>query len=70
MSANLRSQDIRNFDSSGLRWSFSEDQLHDAIGPLSKEAPKIFGVIYVGSYWKATRPPYHKRKFTLKPYVS
>lgn len=45
MSAYLRSQDIRNFDSAAFVGVFSEDQLPDAVGRLSKEAPKIFGVI-------------------------
>lgn len=48
------------------RWFFvPEDQLTDAIGPLSREQAGNAGVVLVESAWKAGRRPYHRQKLAL-----
>lgn len=48
------------------RWLLvSYDQLHDRIGPLSREPATELGIVLVENRWKASRRPYHKQKLAL-----
>lgn len=58
--------DERNSDPRGRTWLFvPEDQLSQAIGPLSREDPHTLGIVLVESYEKAARRPYHQQKLAL-----
>ena len=62
----LRQLEQLGVHSTDRRWIFvPEDQLSDAIGPLSREDPGTLGVVLVESHWKAARRPYHKQKLAL-----
>ncbi len=52
--------------SGSRRWLYvAYDQLHDAIGPLSREPADELGVVLIESRAKATRRRYHKQKLAL-----
>ncbi len=56
----------RASDPGGRRWLFVPyDQLSDAIGPLSREAPGELGIVVVENPWKAAQRPYHRQKLAL-----
>ncbi len=58
--------DARRVDASGRRWLFVPyDQLTDAVGPLSRAAPRELGIVLVECPAKAARRPYHKQKLAL-----
>jgi deoxyribodipyrimidine photolyase-related protein len=62
----LRQLADRNSDPRRRTWLFvPEDQLSQAMGPLSREDPRTIGIILIESYWKATRRPYHQQKLAL-----
>lgn len=42
-----------------------EDQLSDAIGPLSREDPHGLGMVCIESHWRLKRRPYHKQKIAF-----
>jgi (6-4)DNA photolyase len=53
-------------DPQGRRWLYVPyDQITDRIGPLSRENPKILGIVLVENPWKAARRPYHRQKLAL-----
>lgn len=58
--------DAHRVDASGRRWLFVPyDQLTDAVGPLSRTAPRELGIVLVECPAKAARRPYHKQKLAL-----
>jgi deoxyribodipyrimidine photolyase-related protein len=53
-------------DPAGRRWLFvPEDQLSDAVGPLSREDPREIGIVLAESNCKLSRRPYHKQTLAL-----
>ncbi|GAC1570735.1 MAG: cryptochrome/photolyase family protein [Polyangiales bacterium] len=59
-------RDARRVDPLGRRWLFVPyDQLTDAVGPLSRAAPRDLGIVLVECPAKAARRPYHKQKLAL-----
>ena len=66
MGAFTRALEDRNPDPAGRRWLFVPyDQLSDAMGPLSREAPEELGIVVVETLWKGRRRPYHRQKLAL-----
>jgi deoxyribodipyrimidine photolyase-related protein len=66
MSELRRALDAHRTDDAGRQWLFVPyDQLTDAVGPLSRTAPRELGIVVVECPGKAARRPYHQQKLAL-----
>ncbi|MDF3067289.1 MAG: deoxyribodipyrimidine photolyase [Polyangiaceae bacterium] len=64
--AALRAYGTAPSERDGRRWLFVPyDQLTDAVGPLSRDAPESLGIVLVECPEKAGRRPYHQQKLAL-----